>query len=183
MSSELAEEQRLIEAAQHDPTAFGALYDRYFERIYSYAYRHTGNQAEAEDVTAQTFKQALENLHRFEWRGMPMGAWLYRIAGNIITGNFRRSRPSAAFEEAYDVPNTGLTPEETFLQGERNSALMEMVRRLPDAQRQAILLRFSQNLSYIEIAEAIGRTEGAVKQLIHRALVTLRDNMSKQQQM
>lgn len=180
MSSELIEEQRLIEAAKNDPEAFGALYARYFDRIYHYAYNHTGNQSEAEDVTAQTFKQAFENLHRFEWRGLPMGSWLYRIASNVITGMHRRSRPTAAFEEAMEVPNSGPTPEDTFLQGEQNVELLEMVRRLPETQQQAIILRFSQNLSYAEIAEAIDRTEGAVKQLIHRALVTLRDNMKQQ---
>lgn len=179
MSSDLLEEQRLVEAAKQDPEAFGALYDRYFDRIYSYAYNHTGSHDEAEDVTAQTFKQAFENLARFEWRGLPMGAWLYRIASNVITGMHRRSRPTAAFEEAFEVPNSGPTPEDSFLQGEQNAQLLEMVRRLPDAQRQAILLRFSQGLSYAEIAEAIDRTEGAVKQLIHRALVTLRENLKQ----
>lgn len=179
MSSELLIEQKMVEAAQRDPEAFGAIYDRYFERIYSYAYNHTGNHAEAEDVTAQTFKQAFENLHRFEWRGLPMGAWLYRIASNVITGMHRRTRPTAAFEEALEVPNSGPTPEDTFLQGEQNAELLRMVLTLPEAQRQAIILRFSQGLSYVEIAESIGRTEGAVKQLIHRALVTLRENMAK----
>jgi len=179
LSSELIEEQRLIEEARRDPAAFGALYDRYFERIYSYAYHHTGNQAEAEDVTAQTFKQAFENFHRFEWRGLPMGAWLYRIASNIITGQHRRRRPTAPFEEAIEVPGSSPTPEETFLQGEQYGELLVKVRRLPEAQRLAIILRFGQSLSYAEIAEAIDRTEGAVKQLIHRALVSLRETMKE----
>lgn len=180
MSNELADEQRLIESAQQDPEAFGAIYDRYFDRIYAYAYNHTGQHAEAEDVTAQTFKQAFENIGRFQWRGVPFGAWLYRIASNVITGQLRKRRPSASFEEAIEVPGGGPTLEEGLLTEERNSELLAKVRRLPEYQRQAILLRFGQNLSYAEIAGIIDRTEGAVKQLIHRALVTLRENMSQE---
>lgn len=178
MSNELAEEQRLIEAAQQNPEAFGAIYDRYFDRIYAYAYYHTGQHSDAEDVTAQTFKQAFENIHRFEWRGVPFGAWLYRIASNVVTGQQRKRRPTAPFEEAIETPGGSPTPEQSFLTGERNAELLEQVRRLPEFQRQAIMLRFGQSLSYAEIAIAIDRTEGAVKQLIHRALVTLRGNIA-----
>jgi RNA polymerase sigma-70 factor, ECF subfamily len=179
LSNELTEEQRLIEAAQRDPEAFGAIYDRYFDRIYAYAYHHTGQQADAEDVTAQTFKQAFENIGRFQWRGVPFGAWLYRIASNVMTGQLRKRRPTASFEEAIKLPGENLSPEDSFLTGERNAELLAQVRRLPEYQRQAILLRFGQNLSYAEIARSINRTEGAVKQLIHRALVTLRENMNQ----
>ncbi len=179
MSEDLRQEQILVETAKHDPEAFGLLYERYFGRIYNYAYNHTGDQAQAEDVTAQTFKQALENFHRYEWRGVPFGAWLYRIASNVIVGQHRKSRPSTPFEDALETPLDGPTPEEAFLGAERNLELKEAVRRLPPAQAQAIILRFAQNLSYLEIAQAIGRTEGAVKQLIHRGLVTLRENLKE----
>ena len=179
MSEDLRQEQILVETAKHDPEAFGLLYERYFGRIYNYAYNHMGDQALAEDVTAQTFKQALENFHRYEWRGVPFGAWLYRIASNVIVGQHRKSRPSTPFEDALETPQDSPTPEEAFLSIERNLELKAEVRRLPPAQAQAIVLRFAQNLSYLEIAQAIGRTEGAVKQLIHRGLVTLRENLKE----
>lgn len=179
MGNEQVDEQALIAAAKANPQNFSAIYDLYFDRIYAYAYNHTGQHADAEDVTAQAFKQAFENLGRFEWRGVPFGAWLYRITSNIITGQLRKSRPSAPFEEAIETPGGTPTPEESFLTGERNSELLAMVRQLPDYQRQAIMLRFGQNLSYAEIADSIGRTEGAVKQLIHRGLSTMRHNMAK----
>jgi len=178
--AEVADEAQLVEAAKKDPQAFAVFYDRYFDRIYAYAYNHTGSQAEAEDVTAQTFKQALENIGRYEWRGVPMAAWLYRIASNVITGMYRRKRPTSPFEEAIETPGGEPTPEENFLSVERNSELADLVRGLPKAQRTAIVLRFSQNLSYAEIADSIGRTEGAVKQLIHRALVTLRQEIKRE---
>ncbi|HEX2912485.1 MAG TPA: sigma-70 family RNA polymerase sigma factor [Chloroflexia bacterium] len=178
MSNELTEEQQLVETARHNPEAFGLVYDRYFDRIYSYAYNHTGQHSDAEDITAQTFKQAFEHIGRFEWRGIPFSAWLYRIASNLINGQQRKHRPTAPFEEAIETPGYGPTPEESFLTGERNSELLQKVRNLPAYQQQAIMLRFGQNLSYAEIADVIGRTEGAVKQLIHRALVTLREEVN-----
>lgn len=167
----------MVEAAKQDPQAFGLLYDRYFSRIYNYAYHQTGDQAQAEDVTAQTFKQALENFGRYEWRGVSFGAWLYRIASNVIVGQHRKSRPTTPFEDALETPVDAPTPEEAFLSSERNTELAAAVRHLPEAQQQAIILRFAQSLSYLEIAQIIGRTEGAVKQLIHRGLVTLRQNL------
>ena len=176
--TDLDEEQRLIEAAKRDPEAFAALYDRYFERIYNYAYRLTGNQDEAEDVTAQTFKQAFENIGRFEWRGVSAGAWLYRIAGNVVAGTHRRSRPSAPFEDALEVPNADPTPEDVVVKHERYGELMNAVRTLPPTQQQVLVLRFGEGLSYQEIGLAIQRSEGAVKQLIHRALVNLRGTMN-----
>lgn len=178
MGNEQVDEQALVAAAKSNPQAFGAIYDLYFDRIYAYAYHHTGQHADAEDVTAQAFKQAFENLGRFEWRGVPFGAWLYRITSNIITGQLRKARPTAAFEEALETPGGHPTPEEFFLTGERNSELLAKVRQLPDFQCQAIMLRFGQNLSYAEIADSIGRTEGAVKQLIHRGLSTLRQTVT-----
>jgi RNA polymerase sigma-70 factor (ECF subfamily) len=180
LSEDLQQEQALVEAAQHDPEAFGALYERYFARIYNYAYHHTGDQAQAEDVTAQTFKQALENFEKFEWRGVPLGAWLYRIASNVIVGQHRKTKPSTPFEDAIETPLDSPTPEEAFLRNERNAELAAAVRLLPESQQQAIILRFAQNLSYLEIAHSIGRTEGAVKQLIHRGLVSLRQNLQKE---
>ena len=93
MGNEQVDEQTLIAAAKANPQNFGAIYDLYFDRIYAYAYNHTGQHADAEDVTAQAFKQAFENLGRFEWRGVPFGAWLYRITSNIITGQLRKLAP------------------------------------------------------------------------------------------
>lgn len=179
MSEDLRQEQSLIEAAKINPEAFGELYERYFSRIYNYAYNHTGDAALAEDVTAQTFKQALENFHRYEWRGVPFGAWLYRIASNTVVGYHRKSRPSIAFEDALETPVETPTPEEAFISGERNVEITAAVRKLPEAQQQAIILRFAQNFSYQEIADTINRSEGAVKQLIHRGLVTLRSTLKE----
>ncbi len=93
------DEGALIAAAQNDPSAFGPLYERYVNQIYRYAYRRVGNHAEAEDVTSQTFQQALAALPGYEWRGVPFGAWLYRIAGNVIIRRGRSANREIAVED------------------------------------------------------------------------------------
>src|SRR5260370_11347872 len=85
-----AEERLLIEAAQRDPTRFGDLYDSYFDRVYAYVARRVGDRTETEDLVSDVFHQALANLRRFEWRGAPLLAWAYRLAGHKIAGYLGR---------------------------------------------------------------------------------------------
>ena len=85
-----ADERLLIEAAQRDPARFAELYENNFERVYAYVARRVGNRAEAEDLTSEVFHQALANLQRFEWRGIPFAAWLFRIAANLISERCQR---------------------------------------------------------------------------------------------
>ncbi len=86
-----ADERLLIEAAQKDPACFADLYEINFERVYAYVVKRVGNRAETEDLTAEVFHQALANLKRFEWRGIPFAAWLFRIAANLISDRWQRS--------------------------------------------------------------------------------------------
>lgn len=95
-----ADERLLIEAAQKDPTRFAELYECNFERVYAYVCRRIGNRAEAQDVTSEVFQQALANLHKFEWRGVPFTAWLLRIAANAIADRWRRSSREILFSDA-----------------------------------------------------------------------------------
>src|SRR5437870_9854390 len=90
-AKQLEAEQRLVQSSQRDPRRFAQLYDRYFDRIYAFALTRTGNRAAAEDVTADTFRQAFENLSRFQWRGVPFSAWLFRIAANAAADHYQRS--------------------------------------------------------------------------------------------
>ena len=98
-----ADERRLIEAAQKDPARFGELYEMNFERVYAYVVRRLQNRSEAEDVTADVFHQALANLKRFEWRGIPFAAWLFRIAANLISDRWQRSGREVADEERIEL--------------------------------------------------------------------------------
>lgn len=165
------DERALVEAAQADPARFVDLYDRNFHRVYAYVIRRTGVRAEAEDITSQVFERALTNLAKFEWRGVPFVAWLYRIAANALADR-RRETERDSSDPPTDVPD-GRESDEI----ERRTMLFQLVERLPDAQRQVIEMRFVEEKSIREIAAALDRSEGAVKQLQLRALENLRKSM------
>jgi RNA polymerase sigma-70 factor (ECF subfamily) len=169
-------EQRLIEAAQRDPARFAELYDGHFHRIYAYVWRRVSSRAEAEDITSETFHQALENLPRFQWRGVPFAAWLYRIASNAISDHYRREARQKELPQ--DPPEEGSTREiEAADEADRRAQVFRSVAALPPDQRRVIQLRFAEERSIREVAEALGRSEGAVKQLQFRALQALRERV------
>jgi RNA polymerase sigma-70 factor, ECF subfamily len=171
-----ADERLLIEAAQNDPARFAELYEINFERVYAYVVRRVGDRAETEDLTSEVFHLALANLARFEWRGIPFAAWLYRIAANLISDRWqRRSREQGTgeMEHVESVPATGVDFEEV----ERRASLFRLVEGLPVEQRRVVVLRFVEQKSIKEVAREIRKTEGAVKQLQFRALSSLRARM------
>jgi len=159
-------ERNLVAAAQADPERFLGLYDRYFHRVWGYVIRRAGNRAEAEDVTSEVFRRALESLGGYEWRGPPFLAWLFRIAANILADRWQN-----AGKESGAAPPESAAPD---IDLERRAMLFQLVNRLPDAQRRVIELRYIEERSFLEIARTMGKTEGAVKQLQRRALEHLR---------
>jgi RNA polymerase sigma-70 factor, ECF subfamily len=170
-----ADERLLVEAAQADPSKFGALYEQNFERVYFFIASRVHDRATAEDLTAEVFHKALASLPAYEWRGNSFGAWLYRIASNAIADQFKRARreqPSG--EDAFDPPSpAGVSPRE-IESVERHALLFRLVEKLPDIQRRVISERFVQERSIKEIARRLNKTEGAIKQLQFRAVQTLR---------
>jgi RNA polymerase sigma-70 factor, ECF subfamily len=170
------DERLLIAAAQKDPRRFAELYEAHFERIYSYVARRVHDRAAAEDVTADVFHQALANLPRFEWRGAPFAAWLYKIAANAIADRGKR----AARESGSLAAEPAADPEEPAIEdSERRAQLYRLVRELPEDQRKVLVRRFAEQRSIREIANELRRSEGAVKQLQFRALAALRAGMSE----
>ena len=170
-----ADERLLIEAAQKDPARFAELYEINFERVYAYAVRRVGNRAEAEDLTADVFQHALANLHRFEWRGIPFAAWLFRIAANLISDRWQRSGREVA-DDSGQIESAQVSPVE-IEEVERRATLYRLVDTLPEEQRRVVVLRFVEQKSIKEVARQIRKTEGAVKQLQFRALSSLRARM------
>jgi RNA polymerase sigma-70 factor (ECF subfamily) len=162
------DERLLVEAAQHDPHRFAELYEHNFARVYAYVARRTRDRDEAEDLTAEVFHQALANLGRFEWRGVPFVAWLLGIAGNVIAARWRHN----AGEQ--EILADGLEEAGAEDDVECRAMLAQLVDGLPADQRQVIIRRFVDQRSTREIAQELGRTEGAIKQLQFRALQTLR---------
>lgn len=169
--ADLLAERDLIVAAQRDQAAFTPLYERYVDQIFAYALTLTRSRELAEDVTAATFARALEELPRFEWRGVPYSAWLYRVAANLVA---RERRRPGWIELNPQVGDDAPSPEEAAVSGDRAAEVRAAVAALPTDQRQVIQLRFGGELRNREIAEIMGRSEGAVKLLTFRALTTLR---------
>ncbi len=165
-------ERRRIEAAQKDPSRFAELYEENFERVYAFVVRRVRDRHDAQDVTSEVFQQALANLPRFEWRGVPFAAWLYRIAANAVTDHLKKSSREVA------MPEDALAAAEIDRVEER-ATLFRSVHRLPADQRRVIVMRFAEGKSIREVAQEIGRTEGAVKQLQWRGLQALRAQMSQ----
>ena len=169
----VADERLLIEAAQQDPTRFAELYENNFHRVYAFIARRVRDRAEAEDLTAEVFHQALSNLGRFEWRGVPFAAWLLRIAANTLADRWQRaSRVQEVPAETLENAEAGAEQEV-----ERRTMLFQLVDRLPEDQRRVIVRRFVEQKSVREIAQELGRSEGAVKQLQFRALQSLRSKV------
>ncbi len=166
------DERLLIEAAQRDPARFAELYDDNFERVYAFVARRVYVRADAEDLTAEVFQQALAKLGQFEWRGVPFAAWLYRIASNAIADRWKRAAREQGTQLGDEPPDIsgGANPEES----ERRARMFRLVAELPDDQRRVIQMRFAEEKSIREIARDLRRTNGAIKQLQFRALTTLR---------
>jgi RNA polymerase sigma-70 factor (ECF subfamily) len=175
----LDRDRPLVEAARRDPSAFEPLYRRYLAQVYSYAYYELGDHHDAEDATERTFLLALTHLGRFEERAQPSdgeGAstfrvWLFRIARNVVA-NQRRAhrRRSEAPLEAAAVIHDPLDVERDAAARADAATAWAAVGRLPGDRRRAVVLRFVDEMSTAEIAGILGKTEGAVRVLIHRAL-------------
>jgi len=168
-----SEERLLIEAAQNDPSRFAELYELNFHRVYAYVARRVRERAEIQDLTAQVFHQALANLAKFKWKGAPFVAWLYRIAANAIADQARQKLRESG-EPNLSSESVTATDLEAV---ERRARLFSAVDKLPEDQRRVIVMRFADEKSIREIAEALGRSEGAVKQLQFRALENLHNRL------
>lgn len=173
---ESADDAQLVEWAKSDREAFGVLYTRYVDKIYSYVYYRTGNHHDAEDLTSRVFFRALGHIGNYTDRGVPFSAWLYRIAHNLVA-NWHRDRGRnqvVALEETSvgGAPADG--PEAATEMMEEQSLLLETIRQLPAERQQVLILKFVERLSNAEIGAIMNRTEGAIKSLYHRTLLSLR---------
>jgi RNA polymerase sigma-70 factor (ECF subfamily) len=169
----LAEERLLIDAAQRDPAKFAALYELHFEHVYGFVAGRVYDRATAEDLTSEVFYKALAKLPAYEWRGVPFVAWLLRIAANAVVDRAQRAAREHPLPD--DPPDLASNPDMRVI--ENRARLFRLVAQLPAAQRRVVRERFAEQRSIREIAERLGRTEGAVKQLQLRALERLRAQM------
>jgi RNA polymerase sigma-70 factor (ECF subfamily) len=175
----LSDEDALARAAAGDPEAFGVLYDRYVGRIYNYIYYRTGNQHDAEDLTSRVFTRAMKHITNYQDRGVPFSAWLYRIAHNLVANWHRDNsrRQEVTLDDAYRMGSDGELPESALMRTEEERVLLNIIRHLPADRQQLLILKFVEHLSNAEIGHIMGRTEGAIKSLYHRTLLSLRSEV------
>jgi RNA polymerase sigma-70 factor (ECF subfamily) len=174
VESNAAEEPwNLVRAAQGgDTDAFGALYDRYVDVVYRYVLFRVGDRTLAEDVTSETFLRALRSIGSISYQGRDVGAWFVTIARNIVFDHVKSSRYRLEVTTAELTDNREVTdgPEQEVLTGAANAELLRCVAQLGDDQRDCITFRFIEGLSVAETAAKMGRNEGAIKALQHRAV-------------
>ena len=168
-----AEERRLVEAAQNDPARFDALYELHFDRVYGFVAGRVHDRVTAEDVTSEVFYKALANLKTYEWRGVPFAAWLLRIAANAVID--RSKRASREHSMPNDLADPGVHLDIRAI--EHRARLFRLVSQLPEIQQRVVHERFVDQRSIREIAERLGKSEGAIRQLQLRALERLRARM------
>lgn len=165
----------LIAAAKSDPAAFGRLYDRYLQPIYRYLYSRLGDAHSAEDVTSQTFITAYEALPKYREQGQ-FAAWLFRIARSKMTDHFRRNRYEVDLEAA-ERTTTGEDALGALIHDEELIRLRSVIKNLSPEEQDLIRLRYVADLSFVEIADFLGKREDAVKKTMYRLLARLKSQM------
>lgn len=168
-------------AAKGSADAFSYLYERNVSKIYSYVFYRIGSAQDAEDITARVFHRAFGHMNSYVEKGVPFSAWLYRIAHNLIANwhrdNFRRHEVS--LEDQLDLPHKGDLPERMIERNQETEMLLKAIRKLSPDRQQLILLKYLDDMSNAEIAVIMKKTEGAIKSLYHRSLISLREELEK----
>jgi RNA polymerase sigma-70 factor (ECF subfamily) len=175
------DERQLVDSAKAgDERALSELYSTYFPRVYRYILARTGNSHDAEDLSEEVFMRVLEALDRFQWREAPFSAWLFRIAHNAVISQRRKENARGRSAPLLDgIPVDSAGPEELVEHRLVLNEVMAAAAKLPEAQRQVITLRFSAGLSVAETAKAMGKGEGNVKVIQHKAIAKLREMMGQ----
>jgi RNA polymerase sigma-70 factor (ECF subfamily) len=182
-ASETQRVRALVERAQAgDRDALEELYLIHFDRVYSYLHVSVGNRHDAEDLTTQTFVKMLESINRFRWQSAPFSAWLFRIAHNLAMDHFRANRRWQPEEEVPEPPvDDSTSAEEGAFESIGRKSMLELIDELSGEQQQVLTLKFVFNFSNGEAATILGKTEGAIKSLQHRALASLQKQLDRRE--
>jgi RNA polymerase sigma-70 factor, ECF subfamily len=175
--------RELVERGQQgDRDALEELYLIHFDRIYSYLHVSVGNRHDAEDLTTQTFLKMLEKIGSFKWQSAPFSAWLFRIAHNLAMDHFRANKRWQPQEDVPEPEADEVTSAETgALESIGRRSMLELIEDLSPEQQQVLTLKFVFNFSNGEAATILAKTEGAIKSLQHRALVSLQKQLEKRE--
>ena len=173
-----SESELIALACQGNAEAFGALYELYIDQIYNYIYFRTSNGKDAEDICSRVFIRALNHIERYEDRGYPFSAWLYRIAHNLVVNWYRDSErvEEISLLDQYPPPTVDGSVEERIEQIDEKEQLLKVINSLPEDRKELLILKHVEGLTNYEIGQIMDRTEGAIKALYHRTLESLRDD-------
>ena len=176
---ELKQELQLIEAAKENPARFGLLYDKYYKSIFVFIYRRTDDEELTADITSQVFLKALINIKKYEYKGVPFSAWLFRIAFNEINMYFRKNNA----QRVVSLNQNGMVQIAQEVELEENTEgikqMMSAVKQLDALELQLIELRFFEKHSFAEVGEIVGITENNAKVKVYRILDKLKKVLSK----
>ena len=175
---QITESELIAQACDGDADAFGALYEKYIDQIYNYIYFRTSNVKDAEDICSRVFIRALHHIERYEDRGYPFSAWLYRIAHNLVVNWYRDRERSdeVSLADQYPPPTMDGNVEDRLEKDNETEELLAVIHGLPDDRKELLILKHVEGLTNTEIGQIMDRTEGAVKALYHRTLESLRDD-------
>jgi RNA polymerase sigma-70 factor, ECF subfamily len=167
----------IVAAAQADPAAFGAIYERYLPRVYRYLAAKSASPEDAADLTQAVFVKAFDGLGRFRPGPTPFASWLFRIARNASVDQHRRTRPSTSWEFVPDLEGDGAdSPETSLLKAERLAQLRIALAGLDRSKRDLLALRYAGGLTVAEIAPLVGKRPEAVKKQLQRILQDLKEH-------
>jgi RNA polymerase sigma-70 factor, ECF subfamily len=172
-----AYEDQLVERAKVDADAFGELYDHYFAQIYRFVYSRVREQDAAEDVTSEVFFKALRAIHRYKPSGHPFSAWLYQISVNAIADHYRSKRPEQDLDTAVGVSDKQAPVDERVAQRDEAARIWAAIDSLPPQQRTAMTLKLGEDMKLAQIGAVMGKSEGAIKLLIHRGMIGVRQRL------
>lgn len=187
-SKAIDEDEQLVAVAKDDPEAFGELYDKYYPQIFRYIYRRTLDVSLTEDLTSNTFFAALRHIGRFQWRRIPFGAWLYRIATNEVNMHYRNNRQPTVSLDTFDEKDRQLISsfevanadaEENLVRLEEYVMLHKAILTLKPKYQTVITLRFFEDKTIDQISAITGAKEGTVKSLLHRAIKQMREVLTQ----
>ena len=175
---ELRREYAILERSRRDPRAFGELYEKYFDRIFNFIYRQTDDEDLAADLCSQTFLNALRNVGRYEFRGYPFSAWLYKIATNEINKHYRKQKTEKVFSIEEIRIRELIDQAQVEWDEEVIARLMNYLKELPTEMLEVLELRFYEDKDFREIAFILDITESGAKMRTYRALDRLRRNFN-----
>lgn len=175
---EIRREYEVVDRSKKDPSAFGPLYEKYFDRIFNFIYTQTDDEDLTADLCSQTFLTALGNVHKFEFRGVPVSAWFYKIASNEVNKHYRKIKS----QKTYSLEEVRLrelfSREEEDYSEETLVKLLELMKELPSDMLEVLQLRFFEDKDFKEIAFILEITESGAKMRAYRALDRLRKDFN-----